>query len=98
MSAKVKEQGKLSARDVNSQEWLMLARALPGHEDQWLVNRLISRLLPFDFVSRFIFDKQGFYETYSTYDTKFRAQVVSKLESTYLTNKPKLRARLYQTE
>ncbi len=98
MSAKIKDQGKLSTRDVNSQEWLMLARAQPGHEDQWLVNRLISRLLPFDFVSRFIFDKQGFYQTYATYNTKFRAQVVSKLESTYLTDKPKLRSRLYQTE
>jgi hypothetical protein len=77
---------------------LLLCRANPKHDEQWLVNRLVSRLTPFDFVSRFVFDKQGFYEVYQNYSDEFKQQVVSKLKNTYLSDKQDLRSRLYQTE
>jgi hypothetical protein len=62
----------------------MLCRAAPEHPDQWLVNRLLARLAPFDFVSRFVFDKQGFYEAYEGYSESYRAHVVDVLSDTYL--------------
>lgn len=90
--------GKISKHELDEKEWLMLSRATPDHDEKWLINRLLSRLNPSDFVSRFIFDKQGFYETYQTYEPHFKEQVVSKLKSTYLEDKATLRERLYQTE
>ena len=48
--------------------------------------------------SRFVFDKQGFYEVYQNYSDEFKQQVVSKLKNTYLSDKQDLRARLYQPE
>jgi hypothetical protein len=45
---------------------------------------LLARLAPFDFVSRFVFDKQGFYEAYDGYSEGYRAHVVKVLSDTYL--------------
>ena len=98
MLDKIDDVGKLSPKDINKSEWLLLCRANPKHNEKWLVNRLVSRLTPFDFVSRFVFDKQGFYEVYQNYSDEFKQQVVSKLKNTYLSDKQELRSRLYQTE
>ncbi len=98
MLDKIDDVGELSSKDITKGEWLMLCRANPKHKEKWLVNRLVSRLTPFDFVSRFVFDKQGFYEVYQNYSDEFKQQVVSKLKNTYLSDKQDLRARLYQTE
>lgn len=98
MIEKIDELSELSQNEIKAHEWLMISRAMPGHPEQWLTNRLISRLNPFDFVSRFVFDKQGFYDDYKNYSDEFKQEVVSKLENTYLADKRTLRARLYQTE
>lgn len=87
--------GQVRMKDIAARYRLLLVRADPNHPDQWLVNRLISQLQPFDFVSRFIFDKQGFYEAYEGYSEKFREYVVKTLESTYLKDKLAFRRRLY---
>ena len=87
--------GQIKMREVREDWRLMLCRAAPDHPDQWLVNRLLARLAPFDFVSRFVFDKQGFYEAYEGYSEGYRAHVVKVLSETYLKDKPALRARLY---
>lgn len=87
--------GQIKMREVREDRRLMLCRAAPDHPDQWLVNRLLARLAPFDFVSRFVFDKQGFYEAYEGYSEGYRAHVVKVLSETYLKDKPALRARLY---
>ena len=47
------------------------------------------------FVSRFVFDKQGFYEAYEKFSEKFREYVVETLTRTYLKDKPAFRQRLY---
>ena len=49
----------------------------------------------FDFVSRFIFDKQGFYEAYEEMPEKYQEEVVKTLQDTYLTDKVGFRRRLY---
>lgn len=87
--------GVLRIADVDPQLRLWLVRALPGHADQWLTNRLIAHLTPEDFVSRFVFDKQGFYRAYDGYPEAYRDYVVSRLVSTYLKDKPVFRKRLF---
>lgn len=87
--------GHIRLSDIAPERKLLLVRAAPQHADKWLVNRLIARLAPFDFVSRFIFDKQGFYQTYATYTENYRRHVVALLTNTYLPDKAALRARLY---
>jgi len=90
--------GQVKMREIRADRRLMLCRADPAHPDQWLVNRLLARLAPFDFVTRFVFDKQGFYDSYDGYSESYRAHVVDVLGKSYLNNKAALRARLYGLE
>jgi hypothetical protein len=82
-------------QDIAPANRFLLVRAAPDHPDQWLVNRLISQLVPRDFVSRFVFDKQGFYSAYENYSEKFREYVVATLTGTYLKDKAAFRRKLY---
>ena len=91
----VSSTGQIRMPDIAPRYRFLLVRAEPNHPDQWLVNHLLSQMQPFDFVSRYIFDKQGFYEAYERYSEKFREYVVNTLESTYLKDKPAFRRRLY---
>lgn len=87
--------GEIRLNDVAPRDRFLLVRAAPDHPDRWLVNQLISQMAPFDFVSRFVFDKQGFYKSYETLSEKFREYVVETLTRTYLKDKPAFRQRLY---
>ncbi|KQS99172.1 MULTISPECIES: DUF6638 family protein [unclassified Rhizobium] len=87
--------GTIRMQDVAPEHRFLLVRAAPDHPDQWLTNRLISQLVPRDFVSRFVFDKQGFYAAYEHYSEKFREYVVATLTGTYLRDKVAFRKRLY---
>ncbi|PWV97535.1 hypothetical protein DFR52_10658 [Hoeflea marina] len=90
--------GQIRMREVRGDRRLLLVRAEPGHQDKWLVGRLLAQMMPFDFVSRFVFDKQGFYESYNSYSETYRAHVVDSLTNTYLRDKAALRARLFGIE
>ncbi|MBW8321704.1 MAG: hypothetical protein K0M47_20890, partial [Rhizobium sp.] len=79
--------GSIRIEDIDPARRFLLVRAKPEHRDQWLTNRLISQLTPMDFVSRFIFDKQGFYDAYEGFSDGFREYVVSRLSQTYLKDK-----------
>lgn len=87
--------GTIRMQDVAPANRFMLVRAAPAHPDQWLVNRLISQLVPRDFVSRFVFDKQGFYDAYERYSESFKEFVVATLTGTYLKDKAAFRHKLY---
>lgn len=77
-------------------EWrFLLVRALPGHADRWLTGRLIARMTPDDYLSRFVFDKEGFYASYEGYAENWRDHVVRRLTDLYLSDKRNLRMRLY---
>lgn len=91
----VQTTGSIRMQDVAPANRFMLVRASPAHPDQWLVNRLIAQLVPRDFVSRFVFDKQGFYDAYERYSEKFREYVVATLTGTYLKDKAAFRRKLY---
>jgi hypothetical protein len=87
--------GEIKIDEVTPERRFLLVRAAPDHPDQWLVNRLISQMVPYDFVSRFVFDKQGFYAAYEHYSEKFRAYVVATLTRTYLQDKAAFRRKLF---
>ena len=87
--------GEIRLKEITPWARFLLVRAAPEHPDRWLVNQLIAQLTPFDFVSRFVFDKQGFYASYEKLSEKFREFVVETLERTYLQDKAAFRLRLY---
>lgn len=91
----IAQYGQLKLDDVFPSQRFLVVRAKPDHPDAWLVNRLISDFVPFDFVSRYIFNKQGFYRDYQTFAEPWRSHVVDVLKTTYLKDKAGLRARLY---
>jgi hypothetical protein len=91
----VAQSGGVRIDEVFPQQRFLIVRGKPDHPDAWLVNRLISDFVPFDFISRYVFSKQTFYRDYESWDEAWRAQVVDVLKSTYLKDKPAFRERLY---
>ena len=87
--------GQLKIEDVFPQHRFLVVRAKPDHPDAWLTNRLISDFVPSDFVSKYVFNKQGFYQDYEAAGEAWRLQVVDILKTTYLKDKDAFRARLY---
>jgi hypothetical protein len=87
--------GQLKIDEVFPQHRFLVARAKPDHPDAWLTNRLISDFVPSDFVSRYVFNKQGFYKDYEGFGEAWRRHVVNTLKTTYLKDKEAFRARLY---
>ncbi|WP_171026328.1 DUF6638 family protein [Mesorhizobium comanense] len=87
--------GHLKIEDVPPRQRFLVIRAKPGHPDAWLTNRLISDFVPTDFVSRYIFNKDGFYKDYEGFSDAWRSHVVDVLKTTYLKDKVAFRARLY---
>jgi hypothetical protein len=91
----ISQLGQLRIENVEPPHRFLVVRAKPDHPDAWLINRLISDFVPFDFVSRYVFNKQGFYKDYEGYGEAQRAAVVDTLKTTYLKDKEAFRARLY---
>jgi len=91
----IAQSGHVDIRHIRDRFRFLLARARPDHKDAWLVNRLITEYVPSDFVSRYVFNKQGFYDDYQGYGEGFRHHVVETLKNTYLTDKAAFRKRLY---
>ena len=73
----------------------ILSRAKPNHPDAWLVNRLISDYVPFDWLSRYAFNKPSFFEDYRSWGENQRSFVVDRLRSAYLPDKAGWRERHY---
>jgi len=59
------------------------------------VNRLISDYVPFDYLTRFVFNKPAFYSDYEKWGDGLRAHVVKTVQETYLKDKQGLRRRVY---
>jgi len=90
--------GHLRIEEVFPQHRFQVIRAKPDHPDAWLTNRLISDFVPADFVSRYVFNKQGFYKDFEGFSEVWRSNVVDVLKSTYLKDKDAFRERLYGLE
>ncbi|MEM5501570.1 DUF6638 family protein [Ahrensia kielensis] len=91
----IAQNGRVDINEIPEEYRFMLVRAKPDHPDAWLTNRLICEFNRVDFVSRYIFNKQAFYDDYEEYDVQYRNHVVETLKATYLNDKAALRARLY---
>ncbi|CDX31606.1 conserved hypothetical protein [Mesorhizobium sp. SOD10] len=87
--------GHLKIEDVPPRQRFLVVRAKPDHPDAWLTNQLISDFVPQDFVSRYVFNKPGFYKDYGGFSDAWRSHVVDVLKTTYLKDKAAFRARLY---
>ena len=81
--------------EIDARGRFILSRAKPGHDDQWLVNRLISDYVPFDYLSRYVFNKPSFYADYEKWDDGLQEHVVKRVKDTYLRNKRKFRRAVY---
>ncbi|MBZ9763935.1 hypothetical protein LB553_24055 [Mesorhizobium sp. CA8] len=87
--------GHLKIEDVPPRQRFLVVRAKPEHPDAWLINQLISDFVPQDFVSRYVFNKPGFYKDDDGFSDAWRSHVVDVLKTTYLKDKTAFRARLY---
>ncbi len=83
--------------EIDARGKFILSRAKPGHDDQWLVNRLISDYVPFDFVTRYVFNKPAFYSDYAKWGGGLKQHVVERVQDTYLSNKSHFRTKMFGT-
>lgn len=81
--------------EVDARGRFILSRAKPTHPDQWLVHRLLSDYVPFDFLTRYIFNKPAFYADYENWGDGLKQHVVKTVSDTYLSDKEGLRRRVY---
>jgi len=95
MKRELAQYGQIKIDEVPAQKRFLLVRAKPDHPDAWLTNRLISDFVPFDFMSRYVFNKQGFYRDYQDFNPVWRRHVVEMLKDTYLKDKAGYRRRLF---
>ncbi|MFD0916405.1 DUF6638 family protein [Pseudahrensia aquimaris] len=86
---------QIDLSEIDPRGRFILSRAKPAHPDQWLVNRLISDQVRFDWLSRYIFNKPAFYADYEKWGEGLRAHVVKTVRETYLKDKAGLRQHLY---
>ena len=86
----------IDMNEIEAKRRFLISRANPEHEDFFLVNRLISEYLPFDYMTRFVFNKPGFYRDYDGWPENYRDFVVKQIRDTYLSDKKALRRRLYK--
>ena len=85
----------LDIEEIDARGRFILSRAKPDHPDQWLVNRLISDYVPFDYISRFIFNKPAFYADFDGWSENLQEHVVKRVRQTYLKDKAGMRERMY---
>ncbi|MEP1209396.1 MAG: DUF6638 family protein [Rhizobiaceae bacterium] len=81
--------------EIDARGKFILSRAKPGHDDQWLVNRLISDYVPFDFITRYVFNKPAFYADYDKWGAGLKQHVVDRVQDTYLSNKSRFRTDMF---
>ena len=81
--------------EVDARGKFILSRAKPGHEDQWLVNRLISDYVPFDYLARYVFNKPAFYADYDGWGEKLKEHVVERVQDAYLRKKSQYRKSMF---
>lgn len=75
---------------------LMSLRANPDHDDWLLVNRFLSEFVPYDFLTRFIVNKQAFYRDYETFSDARREYAVRLITAIYFPDKQELWSALFE--
>ncbi|MEM9279375.1 MAG: DUF6638 family protein [Pseudomonadota bacterium] len=90
-----KDWRKIYVDEVEDDLKFVLCRANPDHPDMALTNRLISRYLPFDFISKFEFNRPNFNRDKQNWSDRYLDFVVNELENTYLGDKESVYESLY---
>ena len=86
---------EINLDDVRPDLRFLTMRANPDHPDHWVVNRLLSEYVPFDFLTRFIVNKEAFYDDYQSFESKFRDYVVHAVTTTYFPEREAFLARMF---
>ena len=81
--------------DVEPRRRFALCRAMPGHPDAFLVNRLISEYLPFDYMLRYVYNKPAFYDEYKKWPKSYQEFVVNEISQKYLPDRDGYRQEYY---
>jgi len=85
----------IDMEEVDPRGRFILSRAKSNHDDAWLVNRLIGDYVPFDFITRYVFNKPAFYKDYEEWGKERREHVVQTVSRSYLNNKKALRRDMF---
>jgi len=80
----------------DSEMVLMSVRANPDHDDWLLVNRFLSEFVTYDFLTRFIVNKQAFYRDYETFSDAHREYAVRLITAVYFPDKQELWSSLFE--
>jgi hypothetical protein len=86
---------KIQMSNVEDDLKFVLCRAVPEHPDMALTNRLISHYVPFDFITRFEFNRPDFSRDRENWSQGYSDFVAKALENTYLKNKDRVYEELY---
>jgi len=90
LQKKLRNRAYVDLYGVDARHVLQVVRATPGHRDQVLVNRLLTHYAPYDFLSRFILDKQAFYDAYRTWSDRHQEYAVETIKRFYLPDKQRV--------
>ncbi len=88
--------GQPDTAGFDAEMTLMSVRANPDHDDWLLVNRFLTEFLPYDFLTRFIVNKQAFYRDYETFSDTHREYAVRLITATYFPDKQELWSALFE--
>ena len=93
--AQLSDWADLDMHEISPHHRFVLCRAQPEHEDRFLINRLISEYLPFDYMMRYIYNKPAFYKEYETWPESYRKYVVEEVSQKYLPDRAGYRQEKY---
>lgn len=91
----VDEWNTIDIAEVDDDIRFALSRANPEHDDMALVNRLVSEYLPFDFVTRFEFNRPNFDRDQKEWSKDYSGFVANVLNRYYLEDRERIYDKLY---
>ncbi len=94
-SEEADEWNQIQMSNVEDDLKFVLCRAVPEHRDMALTNRLISHYVPFDFISRFEFNRPDFHRDRENWSDAYSDFVAKALENTYLKDKKRVYEEMY---
>ncbi len=94
-SAQLSDWSELDMDEINPQHRFVLCRAMPEHKDRFLINRLVSEFLPFDYMMRYIYNKPAFYKEFEKWPESYREFVVEEISRKYLSDRAGYRQQYY---
>ena len=94
----VRDWDDIEIEEVEDDLRFILCRADPDHPDMGLTNRLISRFVPFDFITMFEFDRPSFNREKVLWSKPYLEFVEKVIGDTYLRSRDKYFEALYGIE